>query len=90
MILIEEDEDRVGEESCTENNNEDAYKENKNFSNKTKTKSDFMSKPRALNKKDDHGIKIEVMRDERVANHLKKEPTEALNLMFYDFNNSTG
>ena len=48
MILIEEDEDKVGEESCTENN-EDTYKENKNANNKTNRKrSDNLEKPRAI------------------------------------------
>jgi hypothetical protein len=68
MILIEEDGDRAVEESCTTN---EVMKENTN--RKSNKKYDEFSQPRALKKsgKADHGIKISVMRDERVANHLK-------------------
>ena len=44
MILIEEDDEKVGEESCSET----AYKENKNTTNKTLGTKDNLQKPRAL------------------------------------------
>lgn len=100
MILIEEDDEKVGEESCSEPNEETAHKENKSINNKgQRTKaisnevgSDNFQKPRAMNnqKQKEHGIKFEVHDDERVINHLQQEPKEALSLMFYDFNNCTG
>ena len=87
MFLIEEDSERVGEESgCG------AYESLKENTNKQSNKNaDEFNQPRALkgSNKGSHGIKISVMRDERVVNHLKQEPTEALNLMFYDWNNSS-
>lgn len=94
MILIEEDEERMAEESCADGNDE-TFKENTNYNNKPPRSPhkpvDLLHKPRAMASKaaKDHGIRIEVMRDTRVAEHLQKEPTEALNLMFYDFNNSS-
>ena len=49
MILIEEDDERVGEESCSEPHEETAHKENKNTNNnKPHIKPDTLSKPRAL------------------------------------------
>lgn len=50
MILIEEDDEKVGEdESCSEPNEEAAHKENKNINNKgQRMKEDSLQKPRAL------------------------------------------
>jgi hypothetical protein len=67
MILIEEDEDKIAEESCTDNNDE-TFKENTNYNNKPpkspnyKSNGDSLHKPRALANKQnkDHGIKFEI------------------------------
>lgn len=54
MILIEEDEDRIAEESCTDGNDE-TFKENTNYNNKPPRSphkpTDLLHKPRALHNK---------------------------------------
>jgi hypothetical protein len=52
-------------------------------------KHDFY-KPRAMSRQADAHIKIEVHRDENIRNHLEREQRENMNLMFYDFNGSSG
>jgi hypothetical protein len=68
MILIEEDEDRIAEESCNDMNDE-TFKENTNYNNKpprspnyTKSNTDSLHKPRALANRQnkEHGIKFEI------------------------------
>eukprot|EP00351_Strombidinopsis_sp_SopsisLIS2011_P004026 CAMPEP_0116873538 /NCGR_PEP_ID=MMETSP0463-20121206/4730_1 /TAXON_ID=181622 /ORGANISM="Strombidinopsis sp, Strain SopsisLIS2011" /LENGTH=43 /DNA_ID= /DNA_START= /DNA_END= /DNA_ORIENTATION= len=42
-----------------------------------------------MSRQADVHIKIEVHRDKKIHNYLKVEKTKDMNLMFYDFNNST-
>jgi hypothetical protein len=35
-----------------------------------------------------HGIRVEIQKDERVKQHLLEEVNDKMNLLFYDFNSS--
>ena len=47
------------------------------------------NKPRAASRQADAHIKIEVHRDIKIRNYLQAEKHDNMNLMFYDFNNSS-